>query len=334
MVKRIGGKLLKYGGAFLLATLAMNGACYFYYSPAIQMPNYEKYTAFRMQTGDHNVIGTEGYGSITIDGNGFNNDGDFDFRDAKMLFVGSSQTFAEYVSTSENFVSLLNQKNPDAKAYNLGVSGSDFATTFFRIEPLIENFPNSTALAFEIRANLPSLEELNEIDKVFKNGDIPDQDAFAKTGNFIVRFGRSLPLRRILLKQYNDSKKEKTTHITTDCDENPFDAEAYRMKLDDVLMKGREKAAGRKIVIFFLPYYELQKDGSLLASTDSLKEGIFRQVCEEHDILYISMEKPFMEAYRTRHILPYGFSNSLMGKGHLNAEGYAIMAEVFASEIR
>ena len=334
MLKSIGGKILKYGGAFLLATFVMNGICYFYYSPAIQVPNHENYTAFRMQPSNHNIIGTEGYGSILIDENGFNNNNDFDFRDAKTLFVGSSQTFAEYVSTSENFVSLLNKKSSDIKAYNLGVSGSNFSTSFYRISPLIENFPNATTLVFEIRANMPSLEELNEIDKVFKTENVPEEDIDLKMENPITLLGRSMPLRRMLLKQYNDRKKEDTKQSQTDNNASSFDAETYRTKLNEVLVEGALRSEGRKIAIFFLPYFELQKDGTISASMSREKEELFRQVCEEHNILYINMEEPFMEAYHTRHILPYGFRNSLIGKGHLNPEGYAILAEEFASKIK
>lgn len=39
MLKSLGAKMLKYGGAFFLAMLLMNEICYFYYSPAIQVPN-------------------------------------------------------------------------------------------------------------------------------------------------------------------------------------------------------------------------------------------------------------------------------------------------------
>ena len=56
-----GRKLFFYFGVFVLATLVANGICYFYYSPAIQIENHEKFTDLKNITSNHNPHGDEGY---------------------------------------------------------------------------------------------------------------------------------------------------------------------------------------------------------------------------------------------------------------------------------
>lgn len=118
---------LKFFIAFLAATALANGLCYFYFSPPIQIPNPEGFTAIKLAPSNHNTNRVEGYCNMTIDENGFNNNVNFPYRDARAIFLGSSQMEGENVNPTENYVARLNAAMPNLQGYNLGVSSTTFA---------------------------------------------------------------------------------------------------------------------------------------------------------------------------------------------------------------
>ena len=56
-------------------------------------------------------------------------------------------------------------------------------------------------------------------------------------------------------------------------------------------------------------------------------EKYYRKICPEYDIDFIDMSEPFMRAYESGHIVPYGFNNTTMGDGHINRAAHMMMAE-------
>ena len=51
------------------------------------------------------------------------------------------------------------------------------------------------------------------------------------------------------------------------------------------------------------------------------------KLCEEKGICFIDLCPRFLELYETEHLLPYGFSNTTMGSGHLNKVGHELIAD-------
>lgn len=318
-----GRKLFFYFGVFVLATLVANGICYFYYSPAIQIENHEKFTDLKNITSNHNPHGDEGYGNITIDQNGFNNQSKFPIEDSRIVCIGSSQTEAQHVGSNENFVSIINQEYPEAKAYNVGISASTFASTFFRITPLKEKFPNAHVFIFEIN-NMPSLEDLKRMEKILSENNVPEKDISWKNGNFILKAMGTIPLCRLLWKQYDHQRKNADSKpVKKEC----FDCESYEYYLRRVLSLGKKKAGNTDIVIFYLARTKLDKNGEIEISEDDGQNAIFKKACKDIGINYLDMAEPFTESYRREHVLPYGFLNSRIGTGHLNIYGHRIIAD-------
>ena len=318
-----GRKLIFYFSIFLLATLVANGICYFYYSPVIQISNHEKFTDLKNTTSTHNPHGDEGYGNISIDKNGFNNQSKFSIEESRIVCIGSSQTEAQHVGSNENFVSIINQEYPEAKAYNIGISASTFASTFFRITPLKEKFPNARVFIFEIN-NMPSLDDLKRIEKILSENNVPEKDISWKNGNFILKTMGTIPLCRLLWKQYDHQRKSASSKPVK---KEHFDGDSYEYYLRRVLSLGKEKAGNTDIVIFYLASTKLDKNGEIEISEDDGQNAIFKKVCKDIGINYLDMSVPFTESYRRKHVLPYGFLNSRIGTGHLNIYGHRIIAD-------
>lgn len=324
-------KLFSYFGIFLLASFVANGICYFYYSPAIQIANHEKFTDLKNVTSNHNPHGDEGYGNISIDENGFNNQVGFDIAEARLVCIGSSQTEAQHVKSDENYVSLINQAYPDARAYNIGISASTFSSTFVRMTPLKEKFPVAEAFIFEINALPPSLENLRQMEQILVADRIEEKDISWKNGNVILKAVGTIPLCRLLWRQYDHHRKNANAKPP---ENTALDTDAYEYYLRRVLSLGKEKAGNTRLIIFSLPKTNLAKDGAVEIAQDLGKNEIFKKVCADLDIAYVDMASPFKAAYAEEHVLPYGFLNSPIGTGHLNIYGHRIIADTLAKVLR
>jgi hypothetical protein len=101
----------------------------------------------------------------------------------------------------------------------------------------------------------------------------------------------------------------------------------YNAALSDVLGLLADSAGGRNIIIFFHPAIEFDNNGNMIPVVNAKKLRDFVRLCEEHDITFIDMSEDFVAAYNDEKIVPYGFSNTIPGEGHLNKYGHEIIAE-------
>ena len=49
----------------------------------------------------------------------------------------------------------------------------------------------------------------------------------------------------------------------------------------------------------------------------------------KNDIVFVDTGDAFLKAYENDYSVPYGFSNTTIGNGHLNQTGHRIVAEEF-----
>ena len=323
--------------AFLGAFLVINFASFFYSNTARAITNPDRYTTTKHQSKAYNFYGREGYGITATDKNGFYNDGQVFPKDAGVLCIGSSQTEAVNVDMQENFVSVLNQRNPSLRAYNLGVSGSFLSSTLYRLPFIPQNFPKCTAIVAET-PNLPTLEEWDKIIHLLENNDAPIENQDWKDSNIIFRLYRSMPYASLLRQQINElrnSKKarmNKTTNIPQEGKQkNIKTAEAfeYRQKAHYALKLLRKKLGDMPLVIIYLPQLHFENNGTITITNDDELQKILKEACKTNHIMYgyDQLCSTFMENYETHRIVPYGFLNSQIGQGHLNVEGHRMVAE-------
>lgn len=311
---------MKMAAAFIGAALAANGLCYFYYSPAVQTDNPDKYTECKNEPSGHNPHGTEGYGLAIMDDNGFSNTNLFPVKEAEVLCVGSSQTEAQHINWDENYVYLLNQLEPDSKAYNLGVSAQRFAGSFFRISAVKEYFPACRAIIFEINA-MPTEDELQRMKDDMEKGAIPARDLSWKRGNLALRIIGQIPLCRLLWSQYDHSRKVAAVR------EPDKAGDSYRKLAGEVLALGKKQAGNTPLILFYLPRLKIEQDGSLAVVADGGEREAMYLACQKQGITFVDMGETFLEHYAAERVLPYGFVNSKVGTGHLNAYGHRMIAE-------
>lgn len=322
---------LKYYIAMLASLFAalfiINALCYFYYRPPQNITNKKGYTSTRLKTGNFLVTGTEGYGVLTIDKNGFNNDGVVKPENAQIVCIGSSQTEAAGVNTSENYVSQLNQICPGFKAYNLGISGQFLANSFYRLPSIKDNY-RSCRVIIEETPVLPTVEKWKEIADILENGRLPITNYDWKDANVGMRIVRSMPYIRLLFKNLQDLRKNNTKPV-----EAGFDVAAYRFQVDRAFHALNERIDKQSLVIVLITFPNLQKNGKMSYIEDIQTETV-RKACEKNNVIFIDTAPYFLKEYEKRRVLPNGFANSHIGKGHLNAEGYKILARVLADVLK
>ena len=322
--------IAKYLFTFICATLVANFFVYFYYSPAVQVPNHDKFTDVKSMPSTHNPHGDEGYGNITIDEYGFNNILGISPAEAETIFIGSSQTEAQHVASNEHFVYLLNQERPETKVYNMGVSASTFQSTFYRIPYLVTACPNAKTLVFEIN-NMPSPDDLEKVKNIMDSGNIQEKDISWKAGNTFLTTAGKIPLVRLLWRQFDHYRRGKKPKNQQ---KGNFDKDKYLALLEDILAKGKAQAGDVNIMIFYLAKLDLCQDASVEIAAGNNESELFKQACDKNGIVYMDMGSYFQEAYDSQHVLPYGFLNSPIGTGHLNIYGHRIIAKAFSDIIR
>ena len=316
-------------GSFFSAFILINGLCFFYYRPPQNITNAQGFTSTKLKTGDYFITGTEGYGILTIDKNGFNNDGVVAPENAQIICIGSSQTEAAGVDTCENYVTKLNQIDPHLNAYNLGISGQSLASSFYRLPYLSKFYPSTRVIVAET-ASLPSISEWEKIAVTLETRCLPITNYDWKDGNIGMRVIRSMPYARLLFKNMQDLKKN---NIIIKQSEPVFDYEKYELQVKRAFRALTQQMDGKPLIIVLVTFPQLQKDGRAFY-IENKQTIIVREVCKENNIIFVDTAPYFLKEYKERRVLPNGFANSHIGKGHLNAEGYKILAKVLANLLK
>ena len=69
------------------------------------------------------------------------------------------------------------------------------------------------------------------------------------------------------------------------------------------------------------------ENGKAFRRDDSRMLEIFKTCCERNGILFVDVTERFLAHFQDTYELPYGFSNTSMGSGHLNVLGHQLISE-------
>ena len=99
--------------------------------------------------------------------------------------------------------------------------------------------------------------------------------------------------------------------------------------LDELLAKVSRTAsdANVEVIIFYHPPTTVNQDGEIFFPDNPALSEQFARCCENNGIRFLDMRERFRSEYEKGYILPYGFSNTAVGVGHLNKYGHEMIAE-------
>lgn len=315
--------LIKSVLAMVTAFIILNLICMLYCNYAIHSPSSTGSTDYIWEKNKFYSRGTEGFAWGVTDSNGFNNLQTFEKGDIDVLVMGSSHMEAFNVSQHKNTVALLNNKlrdaNVDMKAYNIGVSGHVLARCLNNAEKAIDEFAPKKYLIIETSSVTPNIALM--------------EDALAGTlkpieshNDGIVGKLQKFPFLRRTYNQLenlikNGDAQEPETGVTQ------VGEECYILLgdlLEKVVSKCDEK--GIKLVILYQTSLDIDKDGEVLAQDNTNDIENFKSICKKYNITFVDMYEDFKQNYIQTANLPHGFSNSKIGRGHLNETGHSIIA--------
>lgn len=137
----------------------------------------------------------------------------------------------------------------------------------------------------------------------------------------VIGFLKKIPYINLLwyqIKIYIKNREFQTQTLESNIKEELYDALLQKIKID---------AGIAKIIIVYHPSVSLNEDGSLLLKREVMDAERLQRMCEEKGIYFLDMSNRFVREYLQNYKLPYGFSNSVVGSGHLNKYGHAMIAD-------
>ncbi len=315
--------------AVIVASLIMNILLGFYNKAAGWIDRDSAATEAIYRPGSTIIKGTEGWGIHEVDHRGYLNDVS-ELADGYILAVGASHTQGKEVLAGERYTDLLNEwfgYTDEAYVYNVSQDGYLFPYIVKGFTAITSEFPDSKAIIIEIgdtNFSVKSLENaLNQrkYDESQDGENIINTLSTAKKLNMMVK--EYCPVLSNIDEKINSIKQMNAESDSVAADD--FDSDAYRDALDKDI-KLMTSVYDGQIIILYHPGVDVV-DGGLSIKDDIDTDSIFEEACKENGVVYVDMSGEFLEEYAEDYTVPYGFSNTAIGHGHLNVEGHRMIAE-------
>ena len=354
-------KILSWITAAMAAVICVDFICMLYVREpgGIERSGGPIYAA--SQPGKIAVNCEEGYGFNQTDENGYTNTTAKLSEGGYILILGNSMTRGSNVMPDERYVQQLNKLIADdlggdatdtAYVYSISRGGALFAELASGYDAALAEFPNAKAvviqLVFENRdlrispAYLEQIYNQREFDftqtaeYIFEN-----EDAFSRVKHWVkntfplIPFAQNRRINKIgnpfayaFGINWKNLKEDNNNYIPET--ENDIEV-AKRESLVQVLAYLNSKN-DIPIILVDLPEIACFDENSL--AFNYYDKNIWVDACDEAGVTFIGMSDEFENLYSQKKKLPYGFSNTEMGTGHLNKDGCQVVAETIYKHLK
>lgn len=308
--------------AFVILTLF----CFLYYNVPVHSANRDGSTDYKWEANVFYSRGTEGFAWGKTNNDGFCNLFDYD-DDMKIdiLVMGSSQMEAFNVDMSQSTASRLNALRENETVYNIGTSGHTFLTCASNLGAALNKYQPTHYVVI----GTGSVSFSDEAMTLAISGETPE---IPSNDGGIIGLLQKNPCLRLIYSQIRKFAKLSAEDIEDAEDIEVLDeSDALNNEnlLDDLLRKMSVLAeeCGAKLIIVYHPGINIAADGAIDIVTDQDSITQFKRLCDANGIQFLDMSNRFKEEYGNTYILPYGFSNTPVGSGHLNKYGHAMIAD-------
>ncbi len=337
-IKKISG----WAAAVAIAVLLCDLACFLFYDPCQDLPRMHGATTGFLYPESHGVYGLEGYCIANIDEYGYVNR-DMERSLPQYVVVGASHTEGLFIPERYRYSDILNDSLfDDGKLHvvNIGKSGNYFSVCLQHLDGILGEFPEARAIIIETDSLAYDTKALydSQVQAGFDPGETAQSltDALSSKQKLVIGFKKAAPLLRELHKQYYTFLESRKIPEGSDILDPEFWQEEYEgdfeTALDD-LMKFIRSRTDKQIIILYHPAVCLEEDGSMKILTNNA-EPYYEKVCKANNIDFVDMTDRFLYEYETNHIIPYGFSNTTPGDGHINRDAHRMIAEELEKVIR
>lgn len=243
-----------------------------------------------------------------------------------ILTMGSSNTEGACVPMDKAYPSILNSLFLDKTVYNLGMPGHNFLTCIKNLDAAIAKYQPKESIIILADTLSFSVSEL----EASINKQTPEIQSYTSG---IMNMIERIPYMRLLYDNWNIAIRKKLSNMSQFSQkivstENTSTENTEKL-LDSLLSSLGEKAINNNIdlIIVYHPSIEISDDASLIVGRNEGFSQLFGSLCAQYGIKFVDMQESFVAKYNSEHVLPHGFANSSIGKGHLNQHGHAMIAE-------
>ena len=314
--------------AFCLLTLF----CVLYYNVPVHYSTIDGATDYSWECNQFYSRATEGFAFGKTNNEGYLNTFDYsENTDIDILVMGSSHMEAYQVAMDESTAAILGSLFPDRTVYNIGISGHTLLDCADNLNAAVAKYkPSQYVLIETTNLSLNDQQLLSAINETVR--DIP-----SRSGGLLGLLQKNQFLRLLYsqLKEFmKNSDQPKTSgsseHDPAEINEAPQKASYGNEALYTELLaklQNTVSGSGAQLIIVYHPHLRINEDGSASALSDRDTAAFFADICRKTQVLFLDMSDIFLSRYEEDHVLPYGFSNTSVGSGHLNRNGHAMIAD-------
>lgn len=302
--------------------------CLLWYNVPVHYDNPTGATEYVWESHKFYSKATEGFALGKTNNEGFNNLKDYSQgENVDILLMGSSHMEGFNVAQDENAAAVINSIFGSSKyCYNIGTAGHTLLYCVKNLPDALDRYQPGEYLVIETFSVDFGAKELRSV--VNKElADIPSHSGG------LIGLMQKLPYLRLFYTQhfkggdnaFGDAQPKAAPTLA----EDPLPA------LEQMLSIVVEEcsAHGVKPIIVYNSSVLINEDGSAYTNTDSDKLEAFARICSDNGICFIDLCPRFLEIYNSDKLLPYGFSNTSPGGGHMNKLGHRIFAEEVCAAI-
>ncbi len=312
--------LIKCATASIVALAILSGICFVCSYSGSRIHNESGSTDFKWTKNQYRSTTLEGYSWFFMDKYGFNNIYD-NSENPDILLMGSSHMEAANISPSQSVASILCEQLP-LDVYNIAISGHTIYSCVNNMDAAVNEYNPSKYLILETMTAELSIQEMQKV----IDGELDTIVSY--DSGILYWLQKYIPAVKSIYKQV-DSWRAADAKPVVEVPKKIEEAD-YQNVLHDFLLKAKSSAeqSGAKLIIFYHPEIKIDENANAYTEVeDEIKLRLFKETCDELNIIYLDMTKPFIDMYEQHHLLPYGFSNTAVGAAHLNKHGHKAISE-------
>lgn len=319
--------------ALFIGFIVVNVLCIFFYSPVGWLDTPQGVTKGINHPGAVSRLATEGFAKTKIDKYGRKNK-DLPLESSYILVMGSSHVVGEQISDAARLTRLLNvafKENDKLKVFSIAENGCFLPIQLAHFKYAIEAYPKASAVIIEIPHTDYNPQELvyAKFDSHYDKSQSAEKFYNLSLEDCIkIKVKEYFPLLSRIKQQYNTWKIKNDGSRINDSKiiDNLY---IYYQVLSTALAHARADFNG-PIVFVYHPQTSIRSDGSLELIYPNTWD-VFKLACKNNNIDVIDLGPAFEKKYYSSHQLPYGFSNTTPGSGHMNEIGHRIAADAILS---
>jgi len=314
--------------AGVCALALLSAFCVAYSYDGIHIANETGATDYKWKPYQLKTNMWEGFSWIRMDAYGYNNVADYS-EEPDILVMGSSHIEGAQVKKTENVGYVLNTLLPDYRTYNIGISGHTIYRCVDNLENALKTYHPQKYVVLIIDSAELSVSDMEAV-------ICEEAEPIPSYNSGLVYQLQRIPAIKTIYKQLDNwvsLEQESTATVATEKEQNLEEYKTVLLRFLEVATRATEEHKV-ELILVVKPSYKLKENSKIQFQYKPEMMDILEAVCAEKGIAFCNMTDTFADMFYRENLLAYGFTNSEVGDGHLNAYGHRALAEAVCAVIQ